>query len=282
MKSLFKKAEIQKKLIKGLPQYNITSTQNIDKAKENYISNFNIETSNYTLKDIKLRAQQYFWHYPFSFGEDLYIESDSDKSQGIYGRHYKRYMHIFSNLLDIYGGSLENKNILDCACNCGFWSLQALANGAKSVTSFDASEKNIEQADFLKEITNTQNVTYQKLDVADISKNKLGKFDITFFLGILYHLNNPVEILSKLKEVTKDTLIVDTNVCIDSKNVLELRIDDVHKQNHSNNICYYPSPSAVFKMLEIAGFRDVKILNSKTEMPEIYNSGRRYTFIASS
>lgn len=263
-----------------LPVAPMPSSKNIKIAKDNYRCEFDLDIDKQDIEQLKNKLSAYFWHYPFKFNPDIYLESGVESATGLYGRHYQRYVHIFSQLLEIFGSSLEGKNILDCACNCGFWSIQSLSNGAKHITAFDASEGNIEQAEMLKNIIGLKNIDYKVLDVAQISKESLGTFDITFFLGILYHLHNPIDALLRLKEVTNGLVVIDTNTCISDQPVLKIVSDDVHAQNHSNKIAYYPSPLAVYKMLELTGFTDIKYLPLATDMPDIYTKNLRYTFIA--
>jgi len=50
------------------------------------------------------------------------------------------------------------------------------------------------------------------MNTYDISAEKLGKFDIVMFLGVLYHLRHPMLALEKIRTVSKDraTLLIET------------------------------------------------------------------------
>ena len=50
------------------------------------------------------------------------------------------------------------------------------------------------------------------LDVLDLSPEKIGTFDVVFFLGVLYHLPNPLLALERVASVSKGLLILETVV----------------------------------------------------------------------
>jgi 2-polyprenyl-3-methyl-5-hydroxy-6-metoxy-1,4-benzoquinol methylase len=256
--------------------------ETIHKALDNFANEFDIcHKCTMSGEEIRRKFDSFFWHYPFQIGPDISIESDDPLGKGLHGRHFQRYKHFFPALLSLTGGTLEEKTVLDCGCNCGFWSIQAIKNGAKSVLGFDAGEKNIEQANFLKHIIGLQHVVYRTLDIFEIGKDTLGQFDISFFLGLLYHLNRPVEALARLKEVTSGIAVIDTTWAVSDQAILVVRSDTVHDQNFSNALCMWPSPSAVYQMLIHVGFKKVWLVqHASNDLPPDYLQGERGTFLA--
>jgi 2-polyprenyl-3-methyl-5-hydroxy-6-metoxy-1,4-benzoquinol methylase len=230
------------------------------------------------------RAKDYFWHYPFQFGE-LFIEADELHFRGLQGRHYKRYLHIFSALLSLTGGSLDGQTVLDIGCNAGFWSIQAARAGARSVLGVDVSAKNVEQANLIRDIVGLDGVEYRVLKADEVSRKDVGEYDLTLFLGVLYHLDKPVEALERLCDVTRRWAVVDTTLARsdvpEGVPILKLEEDVVHAQNVSNRIALVPSKSAVPLLLKSAGFREVYwVRNASRDLPLDYVTGARMTFIA--
>lgn len=235
-------------------------------------------------QEIRARIGEFFWHYPFQFG-DISVEADLIHFKGLQGRHYQRYFHFFPPLLSRCGGSLESKTVLEIGCNAGFWSIQARLAGAKSVIGLDVSDKNIDQAKFILELTGVDGVEFRQMNAYDISKETLGEFDVTFFLGLLYHIDKPIEALEKLYEVTRDFAVVDTTLARSDVStdvpVLKLQTDDVHDQNFSNRIAFVPTRAAVPLMLKHVGFREVYwIQNAGKDLPLDYLTHARMSFIA--
>jgi tRNA (mo5U34)-methyltransferase len=115
-------------------------------------------------------------------------------------------------LLDALGGSIEGLSVLDCACNCGGWTVHAARAGAKRVLGFDVVDRYIEQANFVKTVLKDElpQLEFRKMKVEDVSPESVGTFDVTLFFGILYHLPDPVSAMEKIASVTERALFVAT------------------------------------------------------------------------
>jgi tRNA (mo5U34)-methyltransferase len=107
--------------------------------------------------------------------------------------------------------SLDGQRVLDVACNCGGFSFEAAKSGASYVLGIDIVDHYLEQADFLKRVLGHDQIEFRKLAVEDVDQS-LGRFDVTFCFGILYHLENPVLALKALAALTDDIMVVDTRL----------------------------------------------------------------------
>jgi len=267
------------------PSMPLPSAAMVERAAHYFANAFPISPkSGLTEADIAQRVKDYYWHYPFQFGE-LFVEADELHFRGLQGRHRQRYLHIFPALLSLTGGSLDSRTVLDIGCNAGFWSIQAARVGARSVLGVDGSPKNIAQANLIREIVGLDGVEYRVLKADEVSRAELGEFDLTLFLGLLYHLDKPVEALERLYDVTKRWAVVDTTLARsdvpEGVPILKLEEDIVHSQNASNRIALVPSKSAVPLLLKRAGFREVFwVRNASRDLPLDYVTGARMTFIA--
>jgi tRNA (mo5U34)-methyltransferase len=240
--------------------------------------------SGLTEEDIARKVKEFFWHYPFKFGE-VFVEADDIHFKGLRGRHYQRYFHIFPPLLSLFGGSLAGKSVLEIGCNAGFWSIQARRAGADSVLGLDFGPRNVEQAKFIRDVIGLDRLEYRVMNAYDVSKEALGDFDVTFFLGLLYHIDRPVEALERLYAVTRDVAVIDTTLARsdvpDGVPMLRVQEDFVHDQNASNRIALVPSKAAVPLLLKHVGFREVFwIRNASRDLPLDYLTEARMTFIA--
>jgi tRNA (mo5U34)-methyltransferase len=259
----------------------VPSEEIIEKASAYFSNSFSISPDlDMSMEEIAKKAKSYFWHYPFKF-DGLFVDADLPTHRGIQGGHYQRYLHIFPAILSMTGGSLSGHTVLDVACNCGFWSIQAKLAGADAVLGVEASQKNIDQANFIIHITGLNGIEYKVMNVYDISKESLGEFDISFFFGILYHLDKPLLALERLYEVTKKFSVIDTSSAPSKRPILQIREDFVHEQNFSNRLAFTPSKGAIPLMLRHVGFREVfRVQNSTNNLPTAYLTGLRGTFIA--
>lgn len=119
---------------------------------------------------------------------------------------------FFPPLLQLFGKSLKKLRILDVGCNCGGFSFELSKYNPKEIIGIDSDKNNILQANAIKKYLKTSNIKFLKLNAEEIDKNRLGEFDITILAGILYHLENPIDVMTKVSKVTKSAILVDSHV----------------------------------------------------------------------
>jgi hypothetical protein len=101
---------------------------------------------------------------------------------------------------------------MDCACNCGAYLFWSKEHGAGECFGFDAREHWIAQARFLAEhrIEPSDGITFEVCDLYDLPRAAPGRFDVTWFNGIFYHLPDPVSGLKLAADLTDELLILNT------------------------------------------------------------------------
>lgn len=255
--------------------------ETVARAERYYSASFPISPDcPYPPEEIERRIRSYYWHYTFQFG-DRVVEADWPPGKGLRSRHWQRYRHVFPALLSLTGGSLDGKTVLDVGCNCGFWSIQARLAGAKRVLGLEASRENVEQARLILGLTGLKGMNFEVANAYDVSSERHGQFDVVLYLGLLYHLENPVLALSQLADVTREVAVVDTTVVPERASVCRVQPDVVHSQNYWNRLRMIPSPAAVALMLRHAGFREVLFVPKTVgDLPPDYERGTRETFLA--
>lgn len=146
------------------------------------------------------------------FGLNTYDGSMRGDERQSLGRIDSFKKHVWGNLLDGFGGTLRGKRVLDVACNCGGFSMLAADAGASEVRGFDSEERYIEQAKFVQSARGQNNVHFEVDRLENVSAERYGSFDISFFFGILYHLEDPIGGLKRIASLTTDTIVVDTHL----------------------------------------------------------------------
>jgi 2-polyprenyl-3-methyl-5-hydroxy-6-metoxy-1,4-benzoquinol methylase len=155
---------------------------------------------------------------PFHHSIDLPygLNTLSENPPGVgHGNRMSRLMsHGWPALLKACGGSLDGLTVLDVACNCGGYTVEAARSGAKRVLGFDVVDRYIEQGNFAKEALaqDLPGIEFRKLSVEDVSPETLGTFDVTLCFGILYHMQDPVRTMQSIASVTKKVLFVGTKI----------------------------------------------------------------------
>jgi tRNA (mo5U34)-methyltransferase len=103
---------------------------------------------------------------------------------------------------------LRGKRVLDIGAWDGWFSFEAERRGA-GVTAIDC----VEVANFLSIHRRLESkVDYRILDFYELPQAELGRFDIVFFLGVLYHLKHPLLALEIVCSLTTDVAIVESFV----------------------------------------------------------------------
>jgi SAM-dependent methyltransferase len=107
---------------------------------------------------------------------------------------------------------LEGRSVLDSACNCGAYLFYAKEAGAGRCLGFDAREHWIRQARFLAEHREqpADDMRFEVSNLYELPKLDPGRFDVTLFLGIFYHLPDPVTGLKIVADLTDEVLILNT------------------------------------------------------------------------
>ena len=101
---------------------------------------------------------------------------------------------------------LSGLTVLDIGCNAGFYSMEMKRRGASRVLGIDFDEDYLAQARFAAEVEELD-IEFRQMSVYDVAA--LGeRFDIVFFIGVLYHLRHPLLALDLIHEhVARDLLV---------------------------------------------------------------------------
>lgn len=111
--------------------------------------------------------------------------------------------------------SLEGVRVLDVGTFDGFYAFEAERRGA-TVTATDTAvwrNPDIGRGGFdLAHRVLGSTVEAREIDVLDLSPQTVGTFELVMFLGVLYHLPNPMQALERVASVTERMLIMETHV----------------------------------------------------------------------
>ena len=159
---------------------------------------------------------------------------------------------------------LRGKTLLDIGAWDGWFSFEAERHGA-AVTAIDC----VELASFLEiHARLASKVEYRILDFYEIPSAGLGKFDIVFFLGVLYHVRHPLLALEIVCAVTRDVAIVDSFVT-DPDNWQEhvheiptMEFYELDELGNQFNNWVGPTVPCLLAMCRAAGFARVEFLGT--------------------
>jgi tRNA (mo5U34)-methyltransferase len=206
--------------------------------------------------------------------------------------------HLWPHMLEAHGGSLAGLRVLDIACNCGGFAIEAARAGAAEVVGIDVDPHYIRQAEFIRDALGYDNVSYRVARLEDLDVAETGSFDVVFFFGILYHLADPVGALTRISALARDMIVVDTSMLrfryVDNlvkwplwrmKVVPAMRDSDhditTGRWRTAASAQFYPNQVAVRELLHFAGFDGVELLKpTSPNLERRYYQGKRATFVA--
>jgi len=221
------------------------------------------------------------WHYQFELNGHVTPIHPPQRANS----HRQRKRYFFDPLVELCGGSLEGKRVLDLGCNAGYWSLQAIEHGADFVLGIDGREMHIDQANFVFDVRTIERGRYDfRLgNIFDFDYEPWGKFDIVLCLGLMYHISKPVELIETISRVNDDILVIDTMLSVAPASYLRVRSEDVENPLHSadRELVMSPTKKAVVDMTMAFGYSVAVLKPQFTDYTAArkYRQGRRKAFL---
>jgi tRNA (mo5U34)-methyltransferase len=104
---------------------------------------------------------------------------------------------------------------LDIGCRDGFFAFELERRGA-TVLAVDYAEPTVTGFSIAAEALGSR-VEYRVGNVYDLSAERDGLFELVLFLGVLYHLRNPLLALDRVRSMTAPgaMVLVETQVCME-------------------------------------------------------------------
>lgn len=165
---------------------------------------------------------------------------------------------------EVFKHSVTGKSVLDVGAWDGFFSFEAARRGAARVMATDfhcwsgAGWGDKTGFNMAREFSRLP-VHDLEIDVPDISKKSVGMWDIVLFLGVFYHMKNPLDAIERVAAIARERLVVETY--IDERLPAEppaMVFYPRYELNGDGSNWWGPNPSCVMSMLDICGFHRVE------------------------
>jgi ubiquinone/menaquinone biosynthesis C-methylase UbiE len=150
--------------------------------------------------------------------------------------------------------------------------------GVRQITGVDARQENLSRARFVAEALGVSNIKYSEARVESLLSDVGGTFDLTLFLGLLYHVEDPMRCLRQVAAVTKEMCVIETQVIEEVEGSTEWgsrewvrpyrgviavideagEFDAGNRETGVSPMATCPSPAALRYMLSRAGFRRIE------------------------
>jgi SAM-dependent methyltransferase len=194
------------------------------------------------------------WHYEF----DLNGHRTPAYHPEVANRHAQRRLLLLDALTGGFGGSLRGLRVLDLGCNAGYWALACIEAGAAYVLGVDGRPMHVEQSEFVFEVKGVDQgrFDFKVGDVFGFDPEPYGPFDVVLCLGLLYHVNRPVELVSRIARLEAEVVVVESALSYLPGAAFELRFEspDVAANTLADPLVLVPSPLAVVQLLRQHGY----------------------------
>ena len=103
---------------------------------------------------------------------------------------------------------------LDLGCNEGMFSHKLLDWGAHTVVGVDSRAANIRRASLVRDhfgIAEDQ-LSFARADVLGLTEDDHGEFDVVLCLGLIYHLERPLEAIRVARRLTRSLCVIESQL----------------------------------------------------------------------
>lgn len=209
------------------------------------------------MDDAATRIAGVRWFHAFDFGNGLYTK-DAVAAQRMRDRADLVFRH-----------PVAGKTVLDIGAWDGLFSFEAERRGARRVLATDhfcwSGEGWGTRAgfDLARELLQSR-VEDQDIDVLDITPDTTGTWDVVLFLGVLYHVTDPLGCLRRVRAVTREMAVIETALDLEeldrpALSFVNRSIPDPRVPLSTDRTNFFgPNAHAVIAMLEHVGFSRVE------------------------
>jgi len=233
------------------------------------------------------------WFYPFDFGGGL--RTQSNVPPHVVDIFETRRRMVEGVVTAHFGERLPGVRCIDIGCHEGFYSFAMARLGVERITGLDLRETNLSKARFAAERLGHTGIELRQGNIETLDTSALGTFDLTLFLGVLYHLENPMQALRNLRAVCSDVCVIETQVIDEVEGEAEwgaqewtrpyhgvlALIDETDEFSADNTetghspVATCPSPKALEFMLTQVGFARVEYVEPPADAYEQHARGKR-------
>ncbi|MDX6636720.1 MAG: tRNA (mo5U34)-methyltransferase [Solirubrobacterales bacterium] len=148
---------------------------------------------------------------------------------------------------------MAGKSFLDIGCWEGVNCAEAVRRGATQVVGVDLCT-----SDDLRENVETFGFEFVQMDIFSEKFLELDDFDVVLCGGVLYHVENVISLLFRLRRVTRQLLVLETKVreTETEEPLMIFKPSGDDRKNPSN--WWVPNKPALREMLITCGFTDIE------------------------
>jgi tRNA (mo5U34)-methyltransferase len=175
---------------------------------------------------------------------------------------------------------LTGMTVLDIGAWDGFFSFECERRGAARVVAADwfawrEAERGSKQSFELARSALGSGVEDVEIRVEELSPERIGTFDLVLFVGVLYHLRDPLLALEAVASVTGDRLVLETHVDLALRRRPAAALYAGGELRGDQTNWWGPNPAAVDGMLRASGFDGIEKVFPRSRGYELARALRR-------
>ena len=175
---------------------------------------------------------------------------------------------------------LDGQSVLDVGAWNGAFSFEAKRLGAARVLATDMYSwahpglNGFEKFLYVRK-DGRLDIEYRMLDTHQITQDMVGDFDIVLFLGVFYHLEDPITVIASVAEVATSWLVVETHLDLDDVPNPAMRYYPGAELADDPTNWWGPNQRCVEDLLRTAGFTEIHFTrNPFHQMRGIFHARR--------
>jgi tRNA (mo5U34)-methyltransferase len=215
-------------------------------------------------------AEHYWWH-------------SIDLGNGLVTPGRKSLRQMASEFGNTFGPlDLDGRSVLDVGAWNGGFSVEAMRRGAARVVALDHYTWNTrpyrgrETFDLVSRVTGLDLEAVDiDLDTPQLSLAGLGHFDVVLFLGVFYHLVDPIAALREVAALTNEVLVVETFIerRLNPRPSMMFYPGNERAMDASN--WWGPNTACMLELLRHAGFARVETRRGSNRTRKVFHAFRR-------
>jgi 2-polyprenyl-3-methyl-5-hydroxy-6-metoxy-1,4-benzoquinol methylase len=191
---------------------------------------------------------------------------------------------------------------IDLACNEGWFSHRLLEWGAQRVLGVDVRPHNIQRATLLRDHygIGPERLEFVTADALELDTEALGRFDVVLLLGLIYHLERPLDALRMARRLSRRVCVIETQLTRQNRPIVYgYGSPNVYLQAEASFAAWFenqpenplassegvmslvPNRAALVSMARWAGFGPVESLSAQAHHDVQYVVGDRAIIAAS-
>ncbi len=189
-------------------------------------------------------ASKVSWFHRIRLGNGYFTPGIKDLEQEL---------HLFG-----FPADLSGKTVLDIGCNDGGYALAAVERGAQRVVAIDVVAT--PGLRFVRQrLPLGQRIEFANLDLLSDAFLELPLFDVTLFMGVLYHLKNPLAGLTRLRRVTGKVALIETLVDERVTDIPVMVFYEGDEIDHNKTNWWGPNLVCLKAMVKVSGFARMEV-----------------------